>query len=172
MTSPRLIRIFLCNSIKGAKKGVEPMPMWVRRYVLLYFGRYAGINVEKFAVAAGEVPKDGRNGGLLDSEENREHGYNNGTGGNEKIEEMKRLELLERNQCSAGTQGAMILNELRVVTDMIREQDKSDLVAEEWEALSMVVDRIFFVCFCIIFLVSSLSILLPAAMSDGSGRPS
>ena len=158
----------LAIHFKGAKKGVEPMPCWTRKYVLLLIGDFIGFNVEKFRTTE-LTGSDGRKA-LLDEENDnhREHGYNNG-GNDPKIEEMKRMELLERNQCNAGTQGALILSELRVITDMIKEQEKSDLVAEEWEMLSMVADRLMFVCFCIIFLVSSLSILLPAAMSNGTG---
>ena len=51
-----------------------------------------------------------------------------------------------------------------MITQHVRDLHEGDRIAEEWEMLSTIIDRVFFVIFFIIFFTSSVYILLPAYM--------
>ena len=55
-----------------------------------------------------------------------------------------------------------LVNEVRRITTVIEDQEKSDEIEGEWQTLAKVFDRLFFALFFFIFLVSSLVILVPS----------
>ena len=56
-----------------------------------------------------------------------------------------------------------MLKEVKVITSMIHEQNRQDEIEEEWHRLSLTLDKIFFWIFLIIFIITSLCILVPAS---------
>ena len=54
-----------------------------------------------------------------------------------------------------------LVEEVKQITAVIKGQEKSDEIEGEWQTLAKVFDRLFFVAFFVIFLGSSLVILIP-----------
>ena len=54
-----------------------------------------------------------------------------------------------------------LVEEVRRITEVIDDQNKSDEIEGEWQTLAKVFDRLFFVAFFWVFLISSLVILMP-----------
>ena len=54
-----------------------------------------------------------------------------------------------------------LVQEVRVITSLINDQNRQDEIEEEWQSLAKIFDRLFFALFFIIFMTSSLVLLLP-----------
>ena len=59
-----------------------------------------------------------------------------------------------------------LVEEVKVITSLINDQNRQDEIEEEWQILGKVFDRLFFFSFVLIFLLSSLLLLLPVYLSD------
>ena len=64
---------------------------------------------------------------------------------------------LEENNATMGK----LINEVCVITKLIHDLNRQDEIEEEWQILGKVLDRLFFLLFLIMFIVSSLLILIP-----------
>ena len=53
-----------------------------------------------------------------------------------------------------------LLNEMNNITEVVDRMNRHDEIEAEWKALAKVLDRLFFVIFLIIFIVSSGSVIL------------
>ena len=134
----------LAIHFKGAEKGVEPIPHWVRESVLVYTGKFVGITPNK------REYKNERSPSLKD---------NSGLGRIADANE-KKCELKDRIKNPDSCLETLV-DEIRVITSLIHDENRQDEIEEEWQVLAKVMDRIFFLLFFIIFLISSLCILLP-----------
>ena len=56
---------------------------------------------------------------------------------------------------------SVLFDEVRVITSLITDQNIQDEIEEEWQCLAKIFDRVFFVTFLFIFLVSSVVLLQP-----------
>ena len=135
---------------KCAEKNVEAMPSWAKAFFVDCCGKRLGLcktsrkssneNVQtisnKGVVYQGEIVNGSSNAGNID----------NGKG----------IELANRQGNSS-----QLLDEVRVVTSLIHDMNREDEFVEDWQVLAKVLDCMSFVAFFIIYLVSSLVILIP-----------
>ena len=61
-----------------------------------------------------------------------------------------------------GTDISRLIDEVRVITTVIQDQEESDTIEKEWQMLAKLLDRVFFFIFLFIYVVITLAILLPA----------
>ena len=57
-----------------------------------------------------------------------------------------------------------ILNQLSVIVAYIKEKGGEDIIADEWNTLSVMLDRLCMIIYLLLTLVVSLALLLPAAI--------
>lgn len=131
--------IVLVIHFKGAEKGVQPMAKWVSVMFIDRIGWYIGVRKNL-----------------------REHS-------NEELLALEKEEKKKETSKASSANGkgdgkgnvAHIIDEVRVITQLIQDQNLQDEVEEEWQTLGKVFDRIFFIIFVIIFLLQSVIILVP-----------
>lgn len=135
---------------KGAEKGVGPMPKWVKDIFLDTLGVYMLVRKNM------RVHKDEE---LLALEKH------------DSYTELKCVDnhIFDNSKPNGAANGLIkennnmekIVEEVRVITSLIHDQNLQDEIEEEWQSLGKVFDRIFFLVFLLFFVISSLVILLP-----------
>lgn len=156
MTESALSLIATCFVLvihfKGTEKGVPPMPEYIRRYFIDIIAKYVWVRINL---------REYNNDDLLALKTtNDEH-------------DMNEKEDAYMNNTSVGIhmspeecespKGDMLslIQEVRIITQLIHDQNRQDEIEEEWQILGKVFDRLFFLLFLAIFTVSSCVILLP-----------
>ena len=145
--------IVLIIHFKGTEKGIGPMPNWIRIYFIDGMARFLYIRRNL---------REHSNEGLLALDKNGSY-----TGLD--VDENHKMEdrLMLRDNASPVTMQTLV-NEVRVITALINDQNRQDEIEEEWQILAKICDRIFFFVFLIIFVVSSLVLLLPIYYVDST----
>lgn len=139
--------LVLILHFKGTSKGVGPMPNWVRRYFIDGLAWIICTRPKKRCLDDGKLAVD---------EKGSYKGLNN-INLNHKIDNDLKEKIVENGE---GTMDAL-LDEVRQITAVIKDQDKQDEIEVEWQLLARVFDRLFFFAFVIIFVSSSLILLVP-----------
>lgn len=133
---------------KGAEKGVGPMPKWVKTFFLEQVGVFL------------LVRKNLRTHNDEDLLALEKH---------ESYMELKCVdnEVYKENKDHVDTPGdanmRTLVEEVKVITALISDQNLQDEIEEEWQTLGKVFDRLFFIVFFLFFVISSLYILYPVA---------
>ena len=145
----------LAIHFKGMKTGAKPIPTWVRKYFIDYFAKYFCVHhIHNFEKLTDE--------GLLKREIKLSYVEEFG---DEEIHKMEDIAEKLRNPkvfCNSDANMERILDEVRVITNVIGRMKKNEEIKSEWHILAKTLDRMFFFIFFIIFLASSLSVLLSA----------
>lgn len=134
--------LVLIIHFKGAEKGVGPMPYWLRKYFIDGVAKFVCVrrNIREYNNDLLALEHKGSYAGLT--------GNDNPL--NDTIKENEEPVTMET-----------LVEEVRVITSLIHDQNRQDEVEEEWQILAKVFDRIFFLVFLIIFVTSSFTLLMP-----------
>lgn len=140
---------------KGAEKGIGPMPKWVRDFFLVKLAGYLFVrrNLREHSddeLLALDKKESLQSLTMTKSDNPMMDGGNNDNGGNDVLN---------------GANIKNLIKEVRVITELIHDQNLQDEIEEEWQVLGKVFDRIFFLIFLFIFTMSSMVILLPVYQS-------
>lgn len=145
---------------KGAEKGVTPIPNWVRRYLLNGLGNCLCVrqnlrehkNDELLALLAKDKVDQIKM--KWKSDENVTATTNNTCGS------IRRQSIASEDTMEA------LIDEVRVITSLIHDQNLQDEIEEEWRILGKVFDRIFFVLFIMYFIGTSMFIFFPVLINN------
>lgn len=135
---------------KGTEKGVQPMPKWISRIFLERIGRYVGISKNLREHENDELLALDQNQKQAEDFEKRNSKFDNNAYANNP-----------NNLFSGQNSMNAIVDEVRVITKLIEDQNVQDEVEEEWQTLGKVFDRLFFFLFLFIFVTITMAILLP-----------
>ena len=136
---------------KGAEKGIGPMPLWVRNFFVKYIAKFLFVRQNLRTHDDKELLALEKHGSYAELKINEENQL-----------EQKDDKILNRN-LSIASEVTMekLVEEVRVITALIHDQNLQDEIEEEWQILAKVFDRMFFIMFLFIFVISTLTILHP-----------
>lgn len=146
----------LAVHFKGAEKGVGPMPNWIRILFLEKIAKYTGIKQNLREHTNESLLAVSRKSTINNDVDGKVYSSPKPNGGLHQQRAIKcNGELKTSNDMDT------LINEVRVITTLINDLNNQDEIEEEWQILTKVFDRLFFILFLLIFFFSSVIILLP-----------
>ena len=153
MVESGILLVFTCFILKlhfhGTQSGAGPVPGWARKLFLVYGAKLVCLQHIEEGTKQETVKQ---NGGHQTDQEAAPIIRVEPNNGNEEKKDGKELSLTNNP----------LINELRVITQHIRDTNEGDDLDNEWKLLANVLNRMCFVVFLCVFVVSTLVILLPA----------
>lgn len=158
---------------------LTPLPNWARSFFLIRLGSILRINQSSFKDQNGFVFPDGsrydiygRRYEYINTSGDKyelcntlvnSKTYDRSPGDNSMVKSssVTNANLKEVNKNRSRSTLNEILDELRVITETIRDQQQTDQVTEEWQLLGRILDRLFFIVFLLTVSISAASILMP-----------
>ena len=152
--------IVLIIHYRGSTKGVSRLPDWVRKYVLNFLGIKLGVtHVEIKNCSFRQTCPVKDNIGM----ENQIWSTNMFNLPSPQMD-IDNLEISNQTYAEQSATDELV-NEVKVITSLINNQDKEDEIEAEWKTLGLILDRIFFGVFLITFILTTLVVLVPASVS-------
>lgn len=159
---------------------LTPLPNWARSFFLIRLGNILRINLSSFKDENGYLFPDGvrydSKGRKYDSMQKDGNRYSlcntlantNSYNMNALVDMVKPSYNANQNKGSLDKGKSTlndILDEVRVITDTIRDQQQTEQIQEEWQLLGKILDRLFFIVFLLTVSMSAVSILLPVYLN-------
>ena len=140
--------VVLIIHLKGTEKGVGPLPQWIRYYMI--------DGMAKFLCVRRNI-REHSDEGLLALSDDHKGSY----GGMNNIGLARVDGIKNAPEIKGPITMETLVEEVRVITALINDQNRQDEIEEERQILGKIVDRIFFFVFPIVFVISSCVFLYP-----------
>lgn len=148
---------------RGSEKGVRPLPNWVKYWFIDYLAKKLGViqlNLREYNfhdLLALSKSDDKEKNSMMSLLPKPKISFTNGN--------MVNAPSLKDPGSKEDTMDKL-LTEVTVITQLIHDMNRQDEIEEEWQFLGKVLDRIFFLFFLVLFLVSSIAILIPGYLDQ------